>query len=62
VFIFFDYFTNKICKLKQAVARDKSVYPRSVLTDHSHSGPVFDSITPVSTTKVVRIISALPRL
>jgi len=60
VFIFFDYFTDKICKLKQVVDRDKSVYRMLVPTYHSHSGPVFDFITSVSTIEVTRIISAIP--
>ena len=53
------YFTDKIDKLKLAVAEDSVSYHNHPLTDHLHHGLSIDNLRPVTSTEVLEIIIAL---
>ena len=57
---FSDYFSNKIIKLKQAVAKDKLFHPTHLSADCPHLGTSFNTLRRVIPTEVLKIIRALP--
>jgi len=57
---FSDYFSDKITKLKQAVARDKLSHPTHLSADNPHLGTSFNTLCRVNTAEVLKIIRALP--